>query len=122
MSRKRNPENRGLPARWRYYHGAYRYQVPPGQEHRWDGKKQFTLGKTLPEAYKVWAERIGAPEQIQTVGDLLDRYALEVLPTKAPKSQREQAPGIKRLKTVFGSMRLANSNRDSLIEPHHAYT
>jgi hypothetical protein len=50
MTRIRKKENQGLPARWRRYHGAYFYQVPPGLESQWDGRKQFRLGTTLGEA------------------------------------------------------------------------
>jgi hypothetical protein len=32
MSRARNTENKGLPARWRFTHGAYYCQVPLGCE------------------------------------------------------------------------------------------
>lgn len=113
--RKRNPANRGLPTRWRYTHGAYYYQVPRGLEHLWDGKKTFRLGRTLPEAYKTWASRLKHIDEARTIGDLLDRYSLEVLPAKAPKTQREQAPILRRLKAVFGHMPL------TAIEPHHIY-
>lgn len=114
--RKRNKENTGLPDRWRFYHGAYRYQVPPGYEHLWDGKKQFTLGKTLSEAYRVWSERLEQHTgDINTLGDIMDRYALEVLPAKKAKTAREQAPQLKRLRAVFGAM------RPSDFKPVHAY-
>ena len=36
--KKRNKENTGLPARWRWKDGAYRYRVPSGQEDLWEGK------------------------------------------------------------------------------------
>lgn len=111
--RKRRPENRGLPARWTLHHGAYYYCVPPGQEHRWDGKKRFRLGSTLPEAYRVWADRMERPDAIRTVGDLLDRYLLEVSPTKVrPEADSAAA---KRLKSVFGHMPVA------ALRPTHAY-
>lgn len=113
--RKRSQENRGLPKRWQLYHGAYYYRVPPGQEHQWDNKKRFLLGKTLPEAYKAWAERMQTPDAVRTVGGLLDRYALEEAPTKAPKTQAEYARHIKRLSSVFGSMPL------TAIRPQHVY-
>lgn len=114
--RKRNKENQGLPKRWRFTHGAYYYQVPPGFEHLWDGKKQFRLGKSLSEAHRTYAERIQLDEStIQTIGDALDRYALEVVPDKAPKTQRENQSAIKRLKAVFGHMRPAE------FKPVHAY-
>ncbi len=54
-----------------------------------DGKSWFSLGRRLPEAYKVWAARVGAPERVTTVAALLDRYAKEVVPKKQPKTQGE---------------------------------
>ena len=113
--RKRKPENKGLPTRWEHYHGAYYYRVPPGQEAAWDGKKRFRLGKTLPEAYRTWAERITPRETPTTIADLLDRYALEVMPTKAPATQRGQAAGIERLRRVFSHMPIG------AFKPQHAY-
>jgi hypothetical protein len=83
VGRKRNAENKGLPARWRHYHGAYYYRVPAGLEAHRDGKRQFHLGSTLAEAYKTWAARFCAPTAVRTIAHLLDRYALEVVPTKA---------------------------------------
>ena len=111
----RRPENRGLPKRWRYQHSAYYYLVPPGLEHLWDGKKSFRLGKNLAESYRVWAERMEHPDKPRTIGQLLDRYALQVLPAKAPKTQREQSRIIKRLAGVFGALPLA------AIKPKHVY-
>jgi integrase len=106
MPRKRNPENAGLPARWRHTHGAYFYQVPPGLEAKWDGKKTFPLGKTLPEAYRTWAARLEGMEGAQNVAQLLDRYAMEVIPTKAVLTRLENVRGIKRLRAVFGALPL----------------
>ena len=48
MPKQRNPENQGLPKRWRFTRNAYYYQVPPGQEFNWEGKQTFKLGNTLP--------------------------------------------------------------------------
>lgn len=105
---KRNPENRGLPARWKFQHGAYYYRVPPGLEALWDGKQFFPLSKTLPEAYKIWAERLDSATDARTIGQLLDRYALEVVPTKASKTQESNNFAIKRLRAVFGAMPIAS--------------
>lgn len=114
--RKRNAENRGLPARWRFTHGAYYYCVPPGLEHLWDGKKQFRLGGTLPEAYQAWAERMESDgSEIRTIADLLDRYALEVVPTKARATQAGNSAAIKKLRAVFGHMAI------TAFKPAHAY-
>jgi integrase len=114
--RRRNAENRGLPARWRFYNGAYRYQVPRGLEHLWDGRRQFTLGRTLAEAYDTWRKRIApTPSERRTVGDILDRYALEVVPTKAESTRDDNVAAIARLKAVFGAM------PKGAIEPHQVY-
>jgi integrase len=103
MPRKRRKENQGLPARWRHTHGAYYYQVPSGLEHLWDGKKTFRLGSKLNEAYQAWASRLGRQDKAKTIGDLLDRYALEVIPTKAAASQGSNQNQIIMLRRVFGN-------------------
>lgn len=115
MPRPRNPENAGLPKRWRFVYNAYYYQVPQGTEHHWDGKKTFRLGKTLPEAYRTWADRLGHIDKACTIGQLLDRYALEVVPTKAVSTQTVNAKQIKQLRAVFGHMPL------TALEPQHIY-
>lgn len=115
MPKPRNKKNRGLPKRWRFKNGAYRYLVPPGMEGQWDSKKEFTLGKTLPEAYRVWADRLAELEDITTASDLMDRYLLEVVPTKSHKSQESNQLAIRRLRPVFGMMRPAE------IQPVHVY-
>lgn len=113
--RKRNKENIGLPSRWRFKHNAYYYQVPKGLESHWDGKQTFRLGKTLPESYREWANRIeltgSAADTMQT---LCDRYASEHVSKLAPKSQESYLPSIKRIREVYGQMPV------SAFEPHHA--
>lgn len=115
MVRKRNPENRGLPARWRLVHGAYYFQVPPGLEPLWEDKKLYRLGKTLPEAYRAWSSKMDSQDKAQTIAQLLDRYLLEVVPTKAPATQTANLTYIKQLRLVFGSMPLAT------IKPQFIY-
>lgn len=108
MPRKRKKENQGLPARWRFAHGAYYYQVPPGMEAEWDGKKTFRLGKLLNEAYRTWIDRLKAAEyhkeEIRTIADLLDKYALEVVPTKAVVTRPLNELWIRKLREVFGEL------------------
>lgn len=108
MPRKRNPENRGLPTRWQLMHGAYYYQVPPGLEARWDGKKKFRLGGTLPEAYKTWAARLDHASDADTMAQLLDRYSLEVIPAKSLKQQRDENRYAGQLRAVFGELLLTD--------------
>lgn len=114
-AKKRNPENRGLPSRWKYQHGAYYYRVPPGLEQMWDGKQMFRLGKTLHEAYKVWAMRLENQISVTTIGGLLDRYALQVVPTKAVSTHEQQAIWIRQLHKVFGKMPI------TALKPHMVY-
>jgi integrase len=102
----RKPENRGLPSRWTYQHGAYYYRVPGGLEDQWEGKKMYRLGSNLSESYKHWAERIEVPAHAKTIGALLDRYLLEVVPTKRPKTQSNYQHSAKRLRKPFGGMPL----------------
>ena len=74
MPRKRNKEHRGLPPRWRFKSG-YRYLVPKGQEHLWDGKTEFKLGTTLSEAHMVYAGRIASVDgATESFNQLIDRY------------------------------------------------
>ena len=106
MVRKRNPENRGLPLRCRWNHGAIFYDVPKGQEHLWDGKRFFRLGKTVPEAYRELAKRQERKLNMKTIAELLDRYALEVIPHKAPRTIKNNTGQAMKLRKVFGDMPL----------------
>ncbi|MGB4102171.1 MAG: tyrosine-type recombinase/integrase [Alphaproteobacteria bacterium] len=81
----------------------------------WNGKRLFRLGKTLPEAYKVWAERLAVTDKANNIGQLLDRYAIEVVPTKKPKTQRGNVQYIGRLRGVFGTVPLKG------LKPQHVY-
>lgn len=89
--------------------------MPKGLEELWDGKKEFTLGKTLPDAYRVWAERIDTPQRLETMNAVFDRYLLEEVPTKSYSWQQTQQISIRRLRKVFGKMRPAT------IKPSHVY-
>ena len=116
MARKRRKENIGLPARWRHYHGAYYYQVPPGLEGQWDGHKQYRLGTTLGDAATEWAKRMRTAEHPAVyICELLERYAIEVIPTKAPATQRGDVRALINLRRVFGDMRLED------LEPTHIH-
>lgn len=115
MPQKRNPENKGFPPRWRALHGAIYYRVPKGLEWQWDGKSTFRLGKTPSEAYKAWAERVEGNVKSETINQLLDRYALEVIPTKEPTTQKGNIFSMKQLRAAFGDVPLTQ------IEPKDIY-
>lgn len=106
MPKPRLKINKGLPARWALYHGAYYYRVPPDQKHLWEGKTKFLLGHKLPEAYKTYASRVELSDKTNTIGKLLDRYSLEVVPEKAAATQQGNSGQIRRLRMVFGGLPL----------------
>jgi integrase len=56
------------------------------------------------------------PETCGTVGDLLDRYAREVIPTKSPKSRENNLNQLKMLRRVFAQVPLAS------VVPRTVYT
>lgn len=116
MTRDRNKENKGLPDRWRYKNGAYRYRPKKGTEHFWDNKKEFTLGTNLSDAWQVWAERTKAKREARTIGQLLDRYSLEVVPKKKPRTQIENRQNIIRLKETFGNTLLEDLSPTDIYE------
>ena len=113
--KKRNRENKGLPARWRLRSGTYSYMVPLGQEMQWDGKKEFKLGRTLSEAYKTWADKMSDCADSANFSDLCERYLLEHLPDTSFSNREQGQIAVKRLKPVFGEMDYKD------IQPSHAY-
>lgn len=104
--RYRRPENKGLPSRWVFKHGAFYYRTPANARSKWDGKSFFRLGATLPEAYREWANRIEYDSSVATINQLFDRYAAEVIPTKKPKTRESNIIGITSLRSVFGELNI----------------
>ena len=116
MHNIRQKHNKGLPSRWRFRKGRYRYRVPPGHEHLWDDKTEFMLGKTLSEAHIVYAGRIVSVDgAIQTIGHLIDRYLVDVTPVKASSTQRTEVEDLKKIREMIGH------NSVVAFKPHHAY-
>lgn len=95
MGRKRR-KHRNLPARVYVHRQQYRY-VPK-------------VGKPIPLAplgdyggmLRKLAEVLDKRPQLETFAGIFDRYELEVLPDKAPNTQREQSRQLKNLRAVFG--------------------
>ena len=115
MPRKRKT-NQHLPPRWRQHHGAIYYQVPQDQRAVWDGKTMFRLGKTEAEAWAHWYARTEVGDDVpRTMSAAFDRYAVEVLPKKASRTQESYRSAIALLKPVFGLM------PPSALKPRHVY-
>lgn len=97
--------NRHWPPRWARKHGAIYYRPRNAERHLWDDKAWFRLGATEAEAWSVWYSRVSGPTTaISTIGDVLDRYAREVVPSLSPKSQKDYLRAIIHLRAFFGRM------------------
>ena len=99
---------RVLPARVYLKHGAYYYVTLP--ERKW-----IRLGKTEAEMYAALAKIKSIDAGSGTMAEYFDRYAKEVIPTKAPRTQLDNHSEIKNLKQAFGKMLPEN------IKPKHIY-
>jgi integrase len=116
VPRKRTvKENKGLPKRWMRRHGAYFYRPAEGEKHRWDNKGWYRLGATLAEAHAEFAKRAEFSTDVGTMQQLCDRYESEVLPRKAPATQKNQRYSLARIRKVFGGQPV------DAIEPTHCY-
>lgn len=65
---------------------------------------EIPLGSDLNEAKRRWAEFESrpAPRETSLMGYIFDRYQREVVPTKAPATQRDNLGNLKQLRSVFG--------------------
>ena len=106
MPKKRRQENKGLPEGCRWKNGAIRYR---------SGGKEVTLGKTIAEAYRALSTITEARKDRKTIAHLLDRYIIEVLPTKAAATIKGQAVQAEILRKIMGD------NPLDAIEPQHIY-
>lgn len=108
MGRKRTVNKdlpRGLHVKGdRYYHVT---STPP--------RKWTPLGADRARALLEWARIEGeAPDpNVRTFDVIARRYEREVIPTKAPRTQRDNLIELDRLRMVFGPVLIDN------IKPHH---
>lgn len=118
----RDPKNKPHPTGWRWKNGAWRYRVPSGMEAEWDGKKEFTLGKTEAEAYQMFAARMRVYERggLIYMDQLLEKYQIEVVPTKAPATQRSNRLSLQRLRLAFRGVKI-RAVKPSQIYQYRAY-
>ena len=106
MGRKRKT-NKTLPNRVIFKHGAYFFI---GKSNKW-----HHLGKTLQDMYEGLAGLSIEAAESDTMGAVFKRYRNEIIPGKAPKTQKENERQLKCLAAFFGGMRPQD------IEPLHVY-
>lgn len=107
MGRRRSTD-RHLPAKVYLEHGAYYLR---------DGKaKRIHLGRDLGDALTRYGALLSETWKLRTVGDVIDRYRIEVLPLKrAEQTRLEEGRALNRLKIAFGHMLPDN------VTPVHCY-
>jgi integrase len=85
-----------LPQRVYFNHGAY-YFAPlvGGRVH---------LGRDFAQAMAKWPETVAHSTRIAAMGEVMDRYMLEIAPKKSPRTYQDNIKEIARLGVVFGHM------------------
>lgn len=106
MGRKRTT-GAHLPRRVYLHHGSYFFVDRAGKWHN--------LGKTLAEAYRALAEHVEVNLTARTMNALFDRYMTEVIPTKAPRTQRDNGYELQPLRATLGAM------DPKYFKPRHGY-
>ncbi len=96
MGRART-KRKDLPERVYHRNGAY-YFV-----HKSDGKWE-RLDSDYAKAMAKWAALVVAPTQIRCMNELFDKYLLEVVPTKAERTQKDNRQELRFLRAFFGQM------------------
>lgn len=86
-----------LPQRVYFNHGAYFYAPPVGG--------RIHLGRDFGLAMAKWAGIVARPGKMATMGEVMDRYMLEVAPQKAAATRRDNIREMAKLRAVFGHMR-----------------
>ncbi len=107
MSRPRRV-NTHLPKYITVIHGAYWYR-PPALEKGQEPPKPIRIGPE-GEEHLVWKFMLSLkdpekPKDSPTLADCFDRYVKEVIPTLAPRTQKDYSRHVALLRTTFGHMR-----------------
>ena len=93
---RRRKFDKHLPRRMYLRRGSYYFASPTG---RW-----YPLGKEYALAMAEYGRLTGPHQPCRTVGDVIARYRIDVLPHKAKSTQKDQARQLTRLCQVFGDM------------------
>ncbi len=107
MGRRRN-HDKHLPRRMQHQHGAY-YLIDAGTG------KWIRLDSDYAIALAEYGKLVGSKTSLITIRDVIDRYRIDILTAKAPKTQKEQSRELDRLVRVFGDCRPED------ITPQHIY-
>ncbi|AWL10816.1 hypothetical protein HMF8227_00309 [Saliniradius amylolyticus] len=95
MGRKRKSGGH-LPERMYHHKGTY-YLVD--KDNKWTN-----LGKSLPKAMAKYHKLVPSQRAIRTMGELIDRYMVEVSPNNAPTTYKSEIAAAKLLRAAFNEM------------------
>lgn len=70
--------------------------------YRPKGAKPINLGADYDDALRQYRKQVPQRTTLKTMSDLMDRYLIEIVPTKAPRTQRDNATELKNLRLSFG--------------------
>ncbi|GCL66367.1 tyrosine-type recombinase/integrase [Pseudaquabacterium pictum] len=106
---RRRTTNQGLPPGL-HMKGERYYHVTTTTPRKWT-----PLGKNRARALLEWARIAGTEPDpnVRTFDVIAQRYEREVMPTKAPRTQKDNLIELDRLRAVFGRMLI------EAIKPHH---
>lgn len=108
MGRRRS-KNLKLAVNWSLERGTYYFR--PAR-----GTKRIRLGRSLSEAYVAYGTLLERNHRPQTkLSGWMDRYRAKVLPTKAPRTQKDQLKEMDNLERTFGHL------RPEEVTPHMIY-
>ncbi|MDN5849115.1 MAG: integrase [Nitrococcus sp.] len=87
--------NRDLPPRCYLRHGSYYFVTMAGKWHN--------LGRERRAALLCYADKVTLPQAL-TLNRYMDRYMAKIAPQKAPRTQKDNAIEIEKLRAYFGHM------------------
>jgi integrase len=94
---RRRQRDKHLPQRVYLDHGTYWFRPL--------GAKPVNLGRDLADAITRYGSLIGSAWSGRTLGDVIDRYRTQVLPTKrSAQTRADEGKALDRLKRVYGHM------------------
>src|SRR6516165_9551759 len=106
---RRRKRNKHLPQRMYLAYGTYWFRPKDS--------KPVKLGRDLADALTRYASIIGQQWTGRTLGDVIDRYRLEVLPLKrSDRTREDEARALDRLKAVFGHVLPDNVRAQALYK------
>jgi len=102
--RKRTADN-GMPPYVYWKNGAWRLMAPPHLKvYLPEQKSWYRLGAEKHEALNRYAELMGNLQKETGMAKLFNRYEAEVIPHKAPRTQKDNRKELAKLRAVFEKM------------------